>query len=73
MSRSTSPWPSPAGGVGVSASGDGDQADADRIRHLIAARDQLEQALVTLDEYARSPAAATVDMAIHQINRELGL
>jgi hypothetical protein len=54
-------------------SGAGNGPDGDRAARLTAARDQLLQVLATLDEYSRSPAAATVDLAIHQINFELGV
>jgi hypothetical protein len=47
--------------------------EPERARQLIAARDGLTQILPILDEYSRSPAPGTVDLAIHQINRELGV
>ena len=48
-----------------------DGTGGERIARLTEARDQLIGVLATLDEHSRSPAAATVDMAIHQINSEL--
>jgi hypothetical protein len=47
--------------------------EAERARQLMAARDGLSQILPVLDEYSRSAAPGTVDLAIHQINRELGV
>ncbi|MDB5690435.1 MAG: hypothetical protein JWL91_2311 [Sphingomonas bacterium] len=70
-------WHVPADGedgavIGGTATDQNGEAGALRIRQLIDARDQLVRVLVTLDEHSRSPAPATVDLAIHQINRELG-
>lgn len=48
------------------------EAEAFRTMQLIAARDRLLEVLVVLDEHCRSPAPGTLDLAIHQINREIG-
>ncbi|OHT22236.1 MULTISPECIES: hypothetical protein [Sphingomonadales] len=41
-------------------------------RALRVARAMMADALERLDVYSRSPAAATLDLAIHHLDRELG-
>jgi hypothetical protein len=48
-----------------------DPRESERIAGLMEARASLVAALALLDLHARSPAAANVDLAIHQIDAEL--
>lgn len=56
-----------------------DQGEADRIERreqerlgqLSNARAQMAAALLMLDDHSHSPAAATLDLAIHYLDREL--
>jgi hypothetical protein len=61
----------PKPGHHVPADANSEEAAAVRLLHLTAARDQLLRILVTLDEHCRSPAPATLDLAIHHLNREI--
>ena len=49
-----------------------DLADRERETRLVEARAWLVIARDLLDHHSRSPAAANVDLAIHQIDQELG-
>lgn len=53
------------------SAGDGGQPDRERLARLAEADALLALALTILDGYSRSPAAATVDLAIHHLRAEM--
>jgi len=67
----TLPMPPDPADCGEEAA-DGVDAAAIRLRQLTITRDRLLQSLAILDRYCRSPAPATLDLAIHQLNQEIG-
>ena len=48
-----------------------ERLEQERLIKLSQAREQMSAALLLLDEYSQSPAAATLDLAIHHLDAEL--
>lgn len=48
-----------------------EQMEQERLSKLSEAREQMAAALLLLDDHSHSPAAATLDLAIHHLDGEL--